>query len=56
MAGQLLEFGTVEVELMASQEIVSLGEPPSADANPLKSVQPVSEAGLLKAKLDRREY
>jgi PAS domain S-box-containing protein len=33
---QLLEFGNVEGELMASQKIVSPGEPPSADANPSK--------------------
>src|SRR5712671_1389282 len=36
IAGQLLEFGTVEGELMASQNIVFPGELPSAEANPSK--------------------
>src|SRR5712671_1231955 len=36
IAGRLLEFGTVEGELMASQNIVLPGELPSAEANPSK--------------------
>src|SRR6267154_4076856 len=36
IAGQILEFGTVEGELMASQNIVLPGELPSAEANPSK--------------------
>src|SRR6267154_5472927 len=36
IAGQLLEFGNVEGELMASQNIVLPGELPSAEANPSK--------------------